>query len=130
MIFMYIVHCAVVYEYGMTVYISWKIVGLLCNGDESHTLLPIELSQSRGFKPRHGHRFFDSLISVTVCIGCPNKSIASVASACSFFVVFVFVVPETAATLVMDKNELVYLKAYRESSCGTVHTTVEYSELK
>ena len=30
MIFVYIVHCAVVYEStGMTVYISWKIVGLL-----------------------------------------------------------------------------------------------------
>ena len=24
------------------------------DGDESHTLLPIELSQSRGFEPRHG----------------------------------------------------------------------------
>ena len=32
MIFMYIVHCAVVYEYEMIVYISWKIVGLLYGG--------------------------------------------------------------------------------------------------
>ena len=78
MIFMYIVHCAVVYdEYEMTVYISWKIVGLLWNGgrgDESHTLLPIELSQSRGFEPRHGHIVFVRLISATTCIKCPKTS--------------------------------------------------------
>ena len=60
MIFMYIVHCAVVYGVREDRVYQLEDSGTSMDlwngddGDESHTLLPIELSQSRGFEPRHG----------------------------------------------------------------------------